>query len=424
LVFVALAVREPVRVLDPRTTQAPSMIQTSAFRSTNNHAAQAFIEFKAKHGHSYSGEEHQTRAQIFHKRFHEIQKHNGHLPQHPWRAGVNWLADRTENELVQLRGYRRHHRQTAKASVSLIEENSCSSQSMSCHDGTDSAKCCAGLLCGAKGSCQKPSYPDKLPSSHDWSKILKDGGKILNQGDCGSCWAIAAQGAIESQAAMLTNHSVSLSAQGMLGCTPNPQECGGTGGCNGATSELAFDWAKDNGVDLLSAVPYSATSVCPTTGFSSLRPAVFITGFVRLEENKAQKVLEALVTVGPMAAAADASGWFSYSTGIFNDCPASPTVDHAVLLVGYGKGDEDNDGGHAYWKIRNSWGEEYGEAGFLRLRRHAPDGEERCGWDNEPLQGVGCKGGPEKLWVCGECGILSDVNYPVGTTVPDSLLSF
>lgn len=268
--------------------------------------------------------------------------------------------------------------------------------------------CCHGLVCGARGVCEESK---DIPAQIDWSEKLQIGNQIEDQGACGSCWAIAAQGAIELQASLLANKSVSLSAQGMLGCTPNPHECGGTGGCEGATPELAFEWATGNGIVPISEVPYVAMTVCPK---HSSDPAVKIQGFTRLPENNAKKVLQSLVTVGPLVVAVAAGRWSSYSSGVFDACSKSPVVDHAVVLMGYGK---DTLLDAAYWKIRNSWGQSFGEDGFIRLRRHTPDGEEPCGWDHDPAKGVGCKHGPKKLWVCGECGVLSDVVYPVGTQV-------
>jgi len=35
-----------------------------------------------------------------------------------------------------------------------------------------------------------------------------------------------------------------------------------------------------------------------------------------------------------------------------------------------------------------------------------------CGWDKKPQGGSGCNGGPERVWVCGTCGILYDVVAP------------
>merc|ERR1719159_1933551 len=135
------------------------------------------------------------------------------------------------------------------------------------------------------GVCEKTK---ELPTKVDWSQSLGSGHHVVDQGSCGSCWAVAAQGAIELQASLLANRSLSLSAQGMLGCAPNPHECGGTGGCDGATPELAFEWAQEHGVGLLEHEPYKAETFCP----SSKSPVAKISGYVHLPENKALKVLE------------------------------------------------------------------------------------------------------------------------------------
>lgn len=58
-----------------------------------------------------------------------------------------------------------------------------------------------------------------------------------------------------------------------------------------------------------------------------------------------------------------------------------------VQLVGYGF---DHDLNKAYWIVRNSWSEAYGEEGYIRLER---DTEKiRCGTDTTPLDGSACKG--------------------------------
>ena len=63
---------------------------------------------------------------------------------------------------------------------------------------------------------------------------------IRNQGNCGSCWAISAAEAVEAQLHRNgADPSVKVSAQALVDCVPNPQHCGGAGGCDGATGELA-----------------------------------------------------------------------------------------------------------------------------------------------------------------------------------------
>lgn len=74
--------------------------------------------------------------------------------------------------------------------------------------------------------------------------------------------------------------------------------------------------------------------------------------------------------------------------------------------MGYGT---DNQGGD-YWLVRNSWSPAWGEEGYIRIKRSADPG---CGVDLKPRDGTGCKGGPPSVVVCGECGILYDVSYPI-----------
>jgi len=56
------------------------------------------------------------------------------------------------------------------------------------------------------------------------------------------------------------------------------------------------------------------------------------------------------------------------------------TIDHAVLLIGYGTDAKHGD----YWKLKNSWGTGWGERGFARLKRGG-EGEGECGIRSEPL---------------------------------------
>merc|ERR1719507_2022869 len=94
---------------------------------------------------------------------------------------------------------------------------------------------------------------------------VESGPSLRNQGNCGSCWAISAVEAVEAH---LQRKGVSptprLSAQALVDCVPNPQHCGGSGGCDGATGELAYAFMRDYGVPLEDNLPYTAkTEQCP-----------------------------------------------------------------------------------------------------------------------------------------------------------------
>ena len=67
------------------------------------------------------------------------------------------------------------------------------------------------------------------------------------------------------------------------------------------------------------------------------------------------------------------SNFFQYKSGIFQGCPANPTIDHAVIVVGYG-----TENGLDYWIIKNSHGTNWGEDGFMKIRR----GNNECSLEN------------------------------------------
>lgn len=85
-----------------------------------------------------------------------------------------------------------------------------------------------------------------------------------------------------------------------------------------------------------------------------------ITGFVDLPKDEEQ-LSTWLAQNGPISIGVSASPWHVYTGGIMSvsDCPAYPPS-HGVLLVGYDKAEK-------YWIVKNSWGKDFGEDGFIRL---------------------------------------------------------
>jgi len=228
-----------------------------------------------------------------------------------------------------------------------------------------------------------------------------------DQGGCGSCWTFSTAETVESYNALKYNKLLVLSEQQILDCTPNPDDCGGTGGCGGGTVELAAARIQYmGGLSLESKYPYrSGGGQNYQCDMSKVDPVVNLTGYTDLPSNKLADVLQHVATVGPLSISVDASSWSEYESGVFDGCDnTSPDIDHAVQLVGYGTDPSQGD----YWLVRNSWGESYGEKGYIRLRRYATP---PCGVDSTPSDGDGCNGGPSSVTVCGNCGILYDTTW-------------
>lgn len=334
--------------------------------------------FRQKYGRSKDQDavSYEERVALYVKRKAEVDAHNSQ-PGVLWKAKVNEFADYTEDERQALLGYRRLGKWW---------------------EGRD--------FSGGAGRSFLELRPGKLAEAVDYRHSLNSSHFLRQQGACGSCWAVAAVGALEMHAELRGQQSRPLSYQQLVDCVPNPQHCGGDGGCKGATAELAFEYVENHGLADAQSYKSDGFSKC-----GSPQPATKISAWERLPTNKLRPLMETVANKGPVVVSVDASGWSSYDSGIFNGCSRDATVNHAVLLVGYGT---DEATGKKYWTIRNSWGASWGEAGFIRLQRHESDeGEDGyCGTDYDPKQGVGCDGGPKTIPVCGMCGVLSDSSYP------------
>merc|ERR1711923_135510 len=269
-------------------------------------------------------------------------------------------------------------------------------------------------VAGTSPSVKAHDSGKQLPESVDW----REKGAISpvkDQQACGSCWAFAATEMIESYAQIETNEMPILSAQQVTACTPNPLSCGGTGGCMGSIPQLAFTYIQLFGHVQEDDYPYTSGSTTQTGDcmydFMNTAPVVGITGYNTLASNDQDAVMTHLAEVGPLAVAVYASGWSRYSGGVYDGCDFDSNIalNHAVQLVGYGTDAAEGD----YWIVRNSWGSGWGEGGYIRLQRQATA---QCGTDSTPMDGTACVGGPgnDEQHVCGQCGVLFDVSYPLG----------
>lgn len=180
---------------------------------------------------------------------------------------------------------------------------------------------------------------------------------VKDQGDCGSCWAFATSASIENlYCQRRPDNKSSLSNQQQLDCNT------ATYGCDGGWFTTAFDYTKDRGLTLEESYPYLQYK--RSCRDSSMKRNFRHTSYVHLPNDPVQ--IKAFIrTKGACAVGADASKWKLYSTGIFNGAGNSPSCNHAVTLVGYGPD---------YWLIKNSWGEDWGDAGYIKVSNQKTGG--------------------------------------------------
>jgi len=214
-----------------------------------------------------------------------------------------------------------------------------------------------------------------LPENFDWqSKGAVT--PVKNQGQCGSCWSFSTTGNIEGQWFLSGHTLVGLSEQNLVDCDhecmmyENQQTC--DAGCDGGLMPNAFTYViKNKGIDTEASYPY--TAVDGTCSFNAANVGATITNFTMISHNETD-MQEYLYAHGPVSIAADAAEWQFYIGGVF-DFPCGTTLDHGILITGYGI-EVDILGFHIpYWWVKNSWGGSWGEKGYLKIKR----GDCKCG---------------------------------------------
>ncbi|GMT30387.1 hypothetical protein PFISCL1PPCAC_21684, partial [Pristionchus fissidentatus] len=188
--------------------------------------------------------------------------------------------------------------------------------------------------------------------------------RVKNQGDCGSCYAFAAVGALEGQHAKKNGEMVEFSEQNIVDCSTTF----GNGGCDGGNAEAAFQYVNWNkGIDTEESYPYDGErdDECRYSN-ATIGDRDYGTVSMPVGDEEALKV--AVATIGPISVALNATGILHYKEGVYDDADCTDDwrgINHAVLVVGYGTDEKAGD----YWLIKNSWGA-FGEDGYIRLARN------------------------------------------------------
>ena len=235
-------------------------------------------------------------------------------------------------------------------------------------------------------------YPDSnktLPETWDWRNTSLVG-PVKDQQQCGSCWAFSAIASLEGQFSKLMKlqKPIPMSEQEMVDCVKNIESPDKTNtccfGCNGGEMYAVYQFMnqKQHGQDdTETQYPYKAIDQnCLVK--QSLVDSVKLTGFTTVKPNDEIAMKNALYYIGPLSIGVYANtDWQLYEKGVYNptesQCSSNPAdQDHGVAIVGYG-----TENGLEYWVIRNSWGKNWGEDGYIRIVR----GKNACGIANSVI---------------------------------------
>jgi len=235
-----------------------------------------------------------------------------------------------------------------------------------------------------------------VPSSFDWRDV--DGinyvGPIRNQHlpqYCDAGYAFAATSALADRINIMQGASASavvLSVQNVLAC-------GNAGTCHGGGAQAVYEYAYKTGIPHETCNNYQAKDIdctafnqCGTC--SSFGDCSAISDYTSYKVSEYENVsgranmMEEIYSRGPITCALQAtSGFRAYTSGIHQESLSEPDQDHFVNVVGWGI-----ENGVEYWIAGNSWGEPWGEDGFVRIPTSSYNSKMTLGIEEQCAYGV------------------------------------
>jgi C1A family cysteine protease len=230
-------------------------------------------------------------------------------------------------------------------------------------------------------------YPilDNLPDEFSWRN--KNGSDwttpVKNQGSCGSCWAFAALGVLESMVNIREgnpNIDPDFSEQYVLSCLP------AAGSCRGGRAWVALELLQDdspagnnaNGTIFEDCFPYEADDDIPCSekcpNWADQLVPILDWGYWESHSNsEGRKSIKSYIFEnGPVVSHMKVTDLFKLFGAIvhnpnlfFPRVRRSFSVNHVVMIVGWK--DIPNIPSGGYWICKNSWGTDWGYDGFVNI---------------------------------------------------------
>jgi len=239
---------------------------------------------------------------------------------------------------------------------------------------------------------------ESLPESYTWGNV--DGTNFLTRSlnqhipqYCGSCWAHGAVSALQDRikiARNATGEDFELSIQFILNCAGEV-----AGSCHGGSSSGVYDYVKNHAgyIPYATCLSYvacsdessegfcknvdttcSAKNICRTCnifsrfGFGCADINKFPNATIAefgIISNDVHAIKAEIFARGPVSAGINAEPIVNYQGGIEEGTGQSTNINHIVSIVGWGF---DELSGMEYWIVRNSWGEYWGEMGYIKVK--------------------------------------------------------
>jgi len=227
------------------------------------------------------------------------------------------------------------------------------------------------------------------PQKVDWSQTGAVS-EVNNQAKCFACYAFASCGAIEGALVIQGKPLRKLSAQQIVDCS-TPTSGFMNHGCKGGTMVKSYKYIIKNGLMPWTEYGYrtelNSRPECKLEysdcKYDKKKVVQRIDGYVNIRKGSETDLMNA-VGMRPVSAAIDAHHrpFKLYRSGVFSLDACTTHLTHGLLVVGYGKTEDDNQ--KKYWKVKNSWGSTWGDNGYGKVVRD----ENMCAignWANYPI---------------------------------------
>jgi len=202
-----------------------------------------------------------------------------------------------------------------------------------------------------------------VPDELDW----REKGAVTavrDQKECGSCWGQGVVASIEAQHFLQTGNLTQFSVQQLVDCSTENLAC------DGGSPQGAFSYLIKHHITTESSYPYKAVSgSCAAT--SDDGDSVNVETYVEMHSGDEELLKRAIAQAGPVVVGINflIESFWLYSEGIYFDLNCkNDLLNHIMLAVGYGT---DEVTGYDYWIVKNSFGAQWGENGYIRIRRNA-----------------------------------------------------